>query len=218
VVSAVSADEKKPDRKIRIIKTNNCMAPGVSIKNNSFFIKIKCIFNRLYNTTTLFVKFSAYYAYIYLKTDCFKYSNKLLNCGRLIIRRSFHMKSTQKERYTQSATPLFFLKCLLASYILTGLLLLILALCLYKLQIGQNVVSVAIIAIYVLATFFAGFVAGKKMQSRKFLWGLLMGVLYFVILAVMSLIVNGPADALGNSFFTTFALCCGGGMLGGMAG
>jgi putative membrane protein (TIGR04086 family) len=77
---------------------------------------------------------------------------------------------------------------------------------------------VAIIAIYVLSTFFAGFIAGRKMQSRKFLWGLMMGVLYFVILAVMSLIVNGPEGSLGNSFFTTLILCCGGGMLGGMAG
>jgi putative membrane protein (TIGR04086 family) len=101
---------------------------------------------------------------------------------------------------------------------LTGILLLILALLLYKAGIGQNVVSVGIIAIYVISTFFAGFIAGKKIKSRKFLWGLFMGALYFVVLAVMSLIVNRSGTALGNSFFTTLILCLGGGMLGGMIG
>ncbi|MCD7835306.1 MAG: TIGR04086 family membrane protein [Lachnospiraceae bacterium] len=115
-------------------------------------------------------------------------------------------------------SALFFLKCLLASYILTGLLLLILALLLYKVGIGRSIVSVAIIMIYVLSTFFAGFIAGRRMKSRKFLWGLLMGVLYFTVLAVMSLIVNRSVGALGNSFFTTLVLCCAGGMMGGMLG
>lgn len=117
-----------------------------------------------------------------------------------------------------NVSVLFFLKCLLASYILTGLLLLILALLLYKAGIGPGIVSVAIIIIYVVSTFFAGFLAGKKMKSRKFLWGLLMGVLYFTVLAIMSLIVNRSVGALGNSFFTTLILCCAGGMMGGMLG
>lgn len=125
------------------------------------------------------------------------------------------MKGMQKEN---KVTAMFFLKCLLASYIFTGLLLLILALLMYKAGIGPRVVSISIILIYVLSTFFAGFIAGKRMNSRKFLWGLLMGVLYFAVLALMSLIVNHSVGAMGNSFFTTLVLCLGGGMLGGMLG
>lgn len=111
---------------------------------------------------------------------------------------------------------IFFLKCLLFSYIVTAALLMILALLLFRLGLGEQIVSVAIIAIYVLSTFCAGFLAGKKMQSQKFLWGLLMGGLYFVVLTVMSLIVNHSVVEMGNPFFTTLALCTGGGMLGGM--
>ena len=48
------------------------------------------------------------------------------------------------------------------------------------------------------------------------MWGLLMGIAYFVVLAVVSLAVKKSPDTLGNSFFTTLALCAGGGMLGGM--
>lgn len=111
---------------------------------------------------------------------------------------------------------LFLLKSLLFSYILTGGLLLLLALLLYKVGLSQKVVSICIIVIYVLATFFAGFITGKKLKSRKFLWGALMGVAYFLVLVVVSLAVNRQPGVLADSLFTTLVLCGGGGMLGGM--
>lgn len=117
----------------------------------------------------------------------------------------------------EGGIPVFFLlKSLLFSYILTTGLLLLLAFFLFKFELSERPVAVAIIGIYVLATFFAGFVTGKRLQNRKFLWGLLMGVAYFVVLAVVSLAVKQSPDTLGDSFFTTLALCAGGGMLGGM--
>lgn len=117
----------------------------------------------------------------------------------------------------EGGIPLFFLlKSLLFSYILTAGLLLLLAFFLFKFDLSEKPVSAAIIAIYVAATFFAGFVTGKKLHSRKFLWGLLMGVAYFVVLALVSLAVKQSPDTLGQSFFTTMVLCAGGGMLGGM--
>lgn len=110
----------------------------------------------------------------------------------------------------------FLLKSLLFSYILTGVLLAILAFLLYKLGLSEKIVSAAMIVIYVAATFFGGFVTGKKMGSRKFLWGLVMGGAYFLILAVVSFCAGKGSVQIGNSFFTTLALCAGGGMLGGM--
>ena len=97
-------------------------------------------------------------------------------------------------------------------------MLMVLALILYKIGLPEGAVSIVISAIYVVATFAAGFVAGKKLKNRKFLWGLLMGVVYFVVLAVISLLVNQSVGDLGNSFLTTLTLCAAGGMLGGMAG
>ena len=61
-------------------------------------------------------------------------------------------------------------KCLLASYVLTLLLLCLLALLLYKLHLTEGMVTIAISAIYVVTTFMAGFLAGKKMETQKFLW------------------------------------------------
>jgi len=110
----------------------------------------------------------------------------------------------------------FLLKSLLFSYILTGVFLALLSFLLYKLGLGEKMIAIAIIIIYVGATFFAGFMAGKKMQNRKYLWGLMEGVAYFLVLTVISVLAGKGGIAVGNSFFTTLALCAGGGTLGGM--
>lgn len=110
----------------------------------------------------------------------------------------------------------FILKCLLLSYLLTTGLLLLLALLLYRFNLTEKVVSACIVGIYILVTFLAGFLAGKREGNRKFLWGLLLGGLYFLILIVISLIVNQGMGEVAGNFFTVLILCCGSGMLGGM--
>lgn len=111
---------------------------------------------------------------------------------------------------------IFFLKCLLFSYIITGLLLMLLALLLYRLKLSEQIVSIGIILIYVAAAFFAGFVTGKKTKEKKFLWGLFMGTAYFLVLTGVSFAVNRNVSDLSGSFGTTFLICAGSGMLGGM--
>jgi len=110
----------------------------------------------------------------------------------------------------------FLLKCLLLSYLLTTGLLLLLALMLYRFQLSEKVVSVCIIAIYIIVTFLAGFITGKREGSRKFLWGLLVGALYFIILVLISLGVNSGMEHTSTNLLTVLMLCCGSGMLGGM--
>ncbi len=111
---------------------------------------------------------------------------------------------------------LFTLKCLLFSYILTGGLLLLLAFLLYRLHLPEKAGNVCVILIYIITSFFAGFMTGKKRGKRKFFWGALMGALYFVVLFVISVIVNRSFPQLSSDFTTTMLLCVGGGMLGGM--
>ena len=114
-----------------------------------------------------------------------------------------------------SARFTFILKCLLLSYLLTTGLLLLLALMLYRFGLSEKIVSVCIVAIYIIVTFFAGFLTGKREGSRKYIWGLLLGSHYFIVLLIVSLIVNHGMSASGN-FFTVLILCAGSGMLGGM--
>lgn len=111
---------------------------------------------------------------------------------------------------------LFLLKCLLFSYILTGALLLLLALFVFRFSLSEKTVSLVIIGIYIGTTFCAGFITGKKLKTRKFLWGLLVGAAYFVVLLVLSLIVNHSVGDMGTNVFAVLVMCAGGGMLGGM--
>ena len=50
----------------------------------------------------------------------------------------------------------------------------------------------------------------------KFLWGLTVGVAYFVVLVILSLIGGRAGTMFNREFMTTLLLCAGGGMLGGM--
>ncbi|MDE6962007.1 MAG: TIGR04086 family membrane protein [Lachnospiraceae bacterium] len=120
------------------------------------------------------------------------------------------------KKLNLSSRLTFILKCLLISYLLTTGLLLLLALMLYRFDLSEKTVSICIIGIYIIITFLAGFLAGKREGSRKFLWGLLMGGLYFTILIVISLIINHGMNEVSGNFFTVLTLCCGSGMLGGM--
>ena len=94
------------------------------------------------------------------------------------------------KKLNLSSRLTFILKCLLISYLLTTGLLLLLALMLYRFDLSEKTVSICIIGIYIIITFLAGFLAGKREGSRKFLWGLLMGGLYFTVLIVISLVIE----------------------------
>ena len=63
------------------------------------------------------------------------------------------------------------LKSLLFAYALTGVLLLLLAFALFSFDLGETVVDVGITAVYVLACFMGGFMAGRILHRDKYLWG-----------------------------------------------
>lgn len=108
------------------------------------------------------------------------------------------------------------LKALLASYVITGVLLLALAALLYKLELDEKAVSAGVIAIYVVSTLAGGLLLGRAVGTRRFLWGLLLGVFYFLFLLLISLLVYRTPEGNAASILTAFVLCAGGGMLGGM--
>lgn len=108
------------------------------------------------------------------------------------------------------------LKALLVSYVLTGLMLLILTLLLYKLDMDEQKVTVGIIVIYILSTFAGGFLIGKMEGTRKFIWGMALGIIYFGLLLLISIGVNHSLQSNGTNIVTTLLLCTGGGMFGGM--
>ncbi len=122
------------------------------------------------------------------------------------------MEQTIKKNGTLFLT----LKLLIFSYVITTILLLFLAFLFYKFRLSEVIINVGITAVYIISTFLSGFLAGKKMKTRKYLWGLLIGAAYFIILLLVSFVINrGISDFTGN-FLSTLFLCVGSGMLGGM--
>ena len=121
-----------------------------------------------------------------------------------------------KNRMGKGTQVIQIMKALLASYIVTGILLFILKLLLYKFEWDEQMITAGIIAIYVISTFAGGFILGKLKGTRKFLWGLIMGMLYFLLLFLISFGVYRSFDGNGTNVLTTLLLCAGGGMLGGM--
>ena len=115
-----------------------------------------------------------------------------------------------------SVRPVFFLKVLAFSYVLTVASLMLLALLLYKFRFGEMVVNVGIILIYILACFVSGFLTGKRMERRKFLWGFVVGLGYFIILLLVSYGLKSETGQLGGDMISTLFLCAASGMLGGM--
>lgn len=126
------------------------------------------------------------------------------------------MRQQLLDKESVNGKILVLLGLLVFAYVLTGALLLGLAFLLYKFRLDEKIVNIAVIVIYVLVTFLTGFLAGKKLKVRKFLWGFLLGAGYFVILAVVSMIAGQQETVVGSHLLTTFMLCAGGGMLGGM--
>lgn len=109
-----------------------------------------------------------------------------------------------------------FLIFLISAYFITLLGLLLLALLLYKVPMADSAVNIGIIVIYIVSTFMASFFCGKKLKTKKYLWGLFIGTAYFLILLLISSLTGNSANGLGSNILTTLIICAGAGTLGGM--
>ena len=121
-----------------------------------------------------------------------------------------------ERQVRKDSKVMWVLKALLASYIVTGILLLLLTMALYKMELNEKMVSAAIVAIYVMATLIGGILIGKMAKVKRFIWGLGLGVAYFALLLLITLGVYHTLNGDGANLVTTFILCAGGGMGGGM--
>ena len=102
--------------------------------------------------------------------------------------------------YMEKRVAFCVLKALVAAYIVTGLLLLILAFALYKLGLSENVVELGVVFIYLLSSAIGGFFIGKCMEVKRLLWGVLLGLFY-----AQGIIQSGLLNTL---------ICLGGGAIG----
>ena len=101
------------------------------------------------------------------------------------------------EKNKSSTMPV--LVDLVAMYIITGILLVILAAVLGRVEMSDAAVSIGIIATYIVSCFAGGFFIGKKKKKKKYLWGICVGVFYFAVLLLGNLAVNRGLDEIGRA-------------------
>ena len=94
-------------------------------------------------------------------------------------------------------------RALIATYILSGILLAILSFALFKFRLPENQVNLAVCAVYILSCFFGGMIAGKTMRTRRFFWGL-------------SLAQKDGVTEDTKRLLSVLAMCTLSGMAGGM--
>mgnify|MGYP000579821577 CR=1 FL=1 len=83
-------------------------------------------------------------------------------------------------------------------------------------ELDEQKVTAGIVVIYVVSTFVGGLILGKLTKVKRFAWGLTLGVAYFVLLLLISLGIYRGIDGNWSNILTTFLMCAGGGMFGGM--
>lgn len=120
------------------------------------------------------------------------------------------------ENMQKNIKVIWWIKSLLASYIVTGILLLVLTFFMYKFELNEKIVSAAIVGIYVVSTLIGGVIIGKLTKSKRYLWGMVLGIIYFVLLLIITLGVYRTLNGDSVSIVTSLILCAGGGMTGGM--
>ena len=107
-------------------------------------------------------------------------------------------------------------KILLLMYVVTAMLLFLLAVLVQRFNWDNNVISIGISTVYVISCFIGGFFVGKVQQNKKFIWGILIGLAYVIIMLVITLVVKHGFHSSVSAFVTNLLLCLGRCMLGGM--
>lgn len=99
------------------------------------------------------------------------------------------------------------------SVLVTILFLVITAVLMLKAGLGEDTVSKLMIAGYVLAPAVGGFLLGKKRKVNRFLWGICVGGVYFLVYALFAVCMKDVP--LGDIMWVAIPVCLGG-MAGGM--
>lgn len=113
---------------------------------------------------------------------------------------------------------LWILGTLLFMYVVTGLLLFLMAVLLYKFNLRENFVTIGIIFAYVLPGFLGGLMIRRGRKQNCAFFGLLIGSIYFLVLISGSALLNHGFSEELPKLLAVWIMCGCGGMAGAMIG
>lgn len=101
-------------------------------------------------------------------------------------------------------------------FIFSAVLLAVMSAVIWKTGAGAGVVGGCVIAVYILSNFLGGFMAGKQAGKHRFLWGIVVSVVYFAVIFVAGIWFMGNTPKLSQEIITGALACIISGMFGGM--
>ena len=107
-----------------------------------------------------------------------------------------------------------YIKTVVISYAVTAILLAGLAFLMYQMKLGASQAEWGVTVICLFACALGGFLTGRRVGSRRLLWGMVSGALYFMVLLMLSLLVGGGIHGEGSQIGTVLATCLAGGAVG----
>ena len=108
-----------------------------------------------------------------------------------------------------------FVKAFVISALITAVMLLFCAFLLLKTGLSDQVLGIVLAGVDALAVFAGGVYLGKKAGHQKFLWGLIFGILYFLVYLLLSFLIGGPKLQAAGVLKSLIVMAAGG-MVGGM--
>lgn len=111
---------------------------------------------------------------------------------------------------------IYLLKGLLFSALITAALMFLLAALMYFTGLSERLMAPLVVAAYVLATFIGGLYFSKHGERKRFLWGIVFGIAFFILYLLVvaccgTLLSMKPGEAIMMLVFSLVA-----GMAGGM--
>ena len=130
------------------------------------------------------------------------------------------MMTKMKPRNEKKSPAIAISLTIAVMYVVSAVFLLLLAFLLYQMELTEEVVKIGIIVIYIISGFSGGFLIGKQMKDKRYLWGLLAGVIYYALILMFSLLLKqGMTEEMVIDpirIVTTLFLCAASGMAGGL--
>lgn len=109
-----------------------------------------------------------------------------------------------------------FLKETLIQMLISVVLIAISSFVVLRISPSDAVIKVIILAIYAIASFVGGYIMGKVMETRKYLWGMASGAVYIGIIILAAFVAKGSVNSgtigIASGIITSLA----GGTIGGM--
>ena len=107
-------------------------------------------------------------------------------------------------------------KALVFASVFTLLVLLFTALLMYKADVSMDTAGYVLMLAYIGAPFLGALYLGKKVVEKRYLWGLFVGVCYFLLFLVLSLAMGGVEQLHWAAQVRVLLMALVGGGLGGM--